>query len=437
MSELTREYAKFKQLHSDFLNGVQGAHANLQTMLHVDTAGAIKLMLFWSASCLNFGSSCRTKGRKKFDEVLIDGWEGDGKFAKYIDRLGNMGINPNGGYEGSDKELIYIKTEGDCIGKAGPNCYVFLPMFTAWFEEAVEFANALYPSGIMAAAMQSLRTRALNRYPERVEKPEKTLQELLKEASPVRGSTTHRVKGMPMCGTQNLSRDEPHSAKVEGEALHEKFDSLLKTERKVRMSPDLGAPYGEPKTAAEMRMQELAKGYGASEYTLEGLAKSIMFHKHDDHVDALAFNITNKQETTTMSKTSNFIESVKGVFGNVLRMQRGRAAVHAAKRVIFAAFPIKWGILARLTGKAKKVEDHPLTDVAVALVFHGAANALLNDPQKRIKYLKFTEEMVAASVANAGLKMVPVEEMLDKVMNGALDSEAVGKLKAMLQDGEE
>lgn len=248
--------------------------------------------------------------------------------------------------------------------------------------------------------------------------PVKTLQELLKEASPVRGSTTHRVKGMPMYGAQNLNREavmnELRSAKVDGGALHEQADSLLMT---------------------GLEMRELAKGYGASEYTLESMAKKIQYH--EGLHDALLHKLSDKQETTTMSKTSNFIESVKGVFGNVLRMQRGRAAVHAAKRVIFAAFPIKWGILARLTGKAKKVEDHPLTDVAVALVFHGAVNALLNDPQKRAKYLKFTEEMVAASVANAGLKMVPVEEMLDKVMNGALDSEAVGKLKAMLQDGEE
>lgn len=418
MSEMTREYAKFKQLHSDFLNGVQGAHAKLQVMLHVDTEGAIKLMLFWAASCLNFGSSCRTKGRKKFDEVLVDGWTGDGKFAKYIDRLGNMGINPNGEYEGSDKELIYIKTEGDYVGKAGPNDYVFLPMFTGWFEEAIEFANALYPSGIMVAAMRSIRTRALNGTSARLEKPVRTLQELLKETSPVRGSPTHRVKGMAPelgmpYGGQNLERSAAQAFKVEnGAELH-------------------------AKAAAAIRAEKLTKGYGASEYTPEGLAKSMMYNKHDDSIDVLAFNITNKQETTTMSRTSNFIESVKGVFGNVLRMQRGRAAVHAAKRVIFAAFPIKWGILARLTGKAKKVEDHPLTDVAVALVFHGAANALLNDPQKRAKYLKFTEEMVAASVANAGLKMVPVEEMLDKVMNGALDSEAVGKLKAMLQDDEE
>ena len=126
------------------------------------------------------------------------------------------------------------------------------------------------------------------------------------------------------------------------------------------------------------------------------------------------------------------MNSVKGIFGDVLRMQRGRAMVHAAKRVIFKAFPIQWGILSRVTGKAKKFEDHALTDVAVALVLHGAVNALLEDPKKRATYLQYTEEMVAAAVANAGFKMVPVEEILDKVLNGALDSEAVAKLKSAL-----
>lgn len=421
MTELTREYTEFKQVHADFLNGILGAHSCLQTMFPVDGEGAIKLMLFWSASCLNFGSSCRTKHRKKFDEVLVSGWKGDGKFAKYTERLGNMSILPSGGYEGSDKELIYIKTEGDYVGKAGPNHYVFLPMFKAWFEEAIEFANLVYPSGIMAAAMQSIRTRALNGD----QKPAKTLQEMLDETRPHRGTTTHRVKAMDMYQSQNLDRkavmDELRSARpiivTNGGELLAKAAATIRAEKQARA-------FGTPKTAEELQMQELAKAYGASEHTLQAMSK------HDNNIDAI-------KKETTMSKTSNFIESVKGVFGNVLRMQRGRAAVHAAKRIIFAAFPIKWGILARLTGKAKKVEDHPLTDVAVALAFHGAASALLSDPQKRAKYLKFTEEMVAASVANAGLKMVPVEEMLDKVMNGALDSEAVGKLKAMLKDGEE
>ena len=125
MSRMTDEYAKFKRLHSDFLNGVTGAHADLQSLLRRDREGATKLMLFWAASCLNFGSSCRTIYRKKFDEVLVEGWDSPDKFQKYCERLEKMGINTNGGYEGNDKELVYIKVEGDHIGKAGHNNYVF------------------------------------------------------------------------------------------------------------------------------------------------------------------------------------------------------------------------------------------------------------------------------------------------------------------------
>lgn len=383
MSRITDEYAKFKRLHSDFLNGGTGAHADLQSLLRRDREGATKLMLFWAASCLNFGSSCRTKNRKKFDEVLVEGWDSPDKFQKYCERLGKMGINMGGGYEGSDDELVYIKAEGDHVGKAGHNNYVFLPLFKAWFNEAVEFANEVYPSGIMAAAMQSIRTRALNgdKKMSDSERKAQPWDELLGVARPSRDSVTHRIKGETLYQAQNLNRKEI-------------MDELASVSR--------------PGT--------------------------IYRPKHDDHADALAFNITNKQENNTMSKTNDFINSIKGVFGATVRMQRGRATVHAVKRIIFKAFPIQWGILARLTGKAKKVEDHPLTDVAVALLAHGAASALLTDPKKRDKYLCYTEEMVAASVANAGLKMVPVEDILDKVLNGAMDSEAINKLKAVLQD---
>ena len=125
MSRMTDEYGEFKQTHADFLNGVFEARARLQKMFSVDREGATKLMLFWAASCLNFGSSCRTKYRKKFDEVLVEGWDSPDKFQKYCERLGKMGINMGGGYEGDDKELVYIKVEGDHIGKAGHNNYVF------------------------------------------------------------------------------------------------------------------------------------------------------------------------------------------------------------------------------------------------------------------------------------------------------------------------
>lgn len=272
-----------------------------------------------------------------------------------------MGIKPSGGYEGNDPELIYIESVADRVIKAGKCNFVFLPMFKTWFEEAVEFANEIYPSGIMAAAMQSIRTRALNTGGEM---PAQPWDELLR---PSRASEAFRVKS---------------------------------------------------------KQEELAQAYGMGPEGLKKFTETQV--KHDD--------ISNIIGNIKMSKTNDFVTSIKGIFGATVRMQRGRATVHAVKRIIFKAFPIQWGILARLTGKAKKVEDHPLTDVAVALLAHGAASALLTDQKKRDKYLCYTEEMVAASVANAGLKMVPVEEILDKVLNGALDSEAVAKLKSALGD---
>lgn len=393
MSRITNEYTEFVTVHSIFNQGTRGARAALLQMFPVDREGATKLMLFWAASCLNFGSSCRTKNRKKFDEVLVEGWDSPDKFQKYCERLGRMGINMGGGYEGSDNELVYIKAEGDHVGKAGHNNYVFLPMFKAWFDEAVEFANEIYPNGVMAAAMQSIRTQALNGDKKM---PASDLREMLESARPSRDSVTHRVKGM---------------------------------------APELGMPYsGESISKEEMilRMKEkqatLAQAFGMGTEGLKQFAKI----KHDDHIDMQKYSIKEKEKN--MSKTNDFVNSIKGIFGATVRMQRGRATVHAVKRIIFRAFPIQWGILARLTGKAKKVEDHPLTDVAVALLAHGAASALLTDPKKRDKYLCYTEEMVAASVANAGLKMVPVEDILDKVLNGAMDSEAISKLKAVLKD---
>lgn len=386
MSGMTDEYKKFKILHELLLDVSAGARKQLQDMFPVDREGATKLMLFWAASCLNFGSSCRTKNRKKFDEVLVEDWSSPDKFQKYCERLGKMGINMGGGYEGNDDELVYIKADGSYIETAKHCKYLFLPLFKCWFEEAVEFANKIYPSGIMADAMQSIRTRALNE-DKKMSDSERKAQpwdELLGAARPSRDSVTHRVKG-----------------EVDREGM------VIRVKEK---------------------QAAMARAFGMGP---EGL-KQFVDIKHDDHIDMQKYSI--KEKERNMSKTNDFVNSIKGIFGATVRMQRGRATVHAVKRIIFRAFPIQWGILARLTGKAKKVEDHPLTDVAVALLAHGAASALLTDPKKRDKYLCYTEEMVAASVANAGLKMVPVEDILDKVLNGAMDSEAISKLKAVLKD---
>lgn len=171
--------------------------------------------------------------------------------------------------------------------------------------------------------------------------------------------------------------------------------------------------------------EELAMGYGASEKTAKELGKQLNAKNH-------------KEQTMNLTqKASAFFGNLKSVGLDLLRVQRGRATLHSAKRVIFAALPIKWGFLARLTGKAKKVENHPLTDLGLALALHGATNFAISDPVKREKYLKYTEEMLVAAGYSVSLKMLPVEDMLDKIFAGVSESEAMSKLKELVKDSGE
>ena len=171
--------------------------------------------------------------------------------------------------------------------------------------------------------------------------------------------------------------------------------------------------------------EELAMGYGASEKTAKKLGKQLNAKNH-------------KEQTMNLTqKASAFFGNLKSVGLDLLRVQRGRATLHSAKRVIFAALPIKWGFLARLTGKAKKVENHPLTDLGLALALHGATNFAISDPAKREKYLKYTEEMLVAAGYNVSMKMLPIEDMLDKVFAGVNESEAMSKLKELVKDSGE
>lgn len=171
--------------------------------------------------------------------------------------------------------------------------------------------------------------------------------------------------------------------------------------------------------------EELAMGYGASEKTAKELDKQLNAKNH-------------KEQTMNLTqKASAFFGNLKSVGLDLLRVQRGRATLHSAKRVIFAALPIKWGFLARLTGKAKKVENHPLTDLGLALALHGATNFAISDPVKREKYLKYTEEMLVAAGYSVSLKMLPIEDMLDKVFAGVNESEAMSKLKELVKDSGE
>lgn len=202
--------------------------------------------------------------------------------------------------------------------------------------------------------------------------------------------------------------------------------------------------------------EELAMGYGASEKTAKELGEQLhekwangvgsgikkcwgesqQLHAHILEKEAVAK--THKEQTMNLTqKASAFFGNLKSVGLDLLRVQRGRATLHSAKRVIFAALPIKWGFLARLTGKAKKVENHPLTDLGLALALHGATNFAISDPVKREKYLKYTEEMLVAAGYSVSLKMLPVEDMLDKIFDGVNESEAMSKLKELVKDSGE
>ena len=181
--------------------------------------------------------------------------------------------------------------------------------------------------------------------------------------------------------------------------------------------------------------EELAMGYGASEKTAKELGEQL----HEQWANGVGSEIKNHKEQTMnlTQKASAFFGNLKSVGLDLLRVQRGRATLHSAKRVIFAALPIKWGFLARLTGKAKKVENHPLTDLGLALALHGATNFAISDPVKREKYLKYTEEMLVAAGYSVSLKMLPVEDMLDKIFAGVGESEAMSKLKELVKDSGE
>ena len=185
------------------------------------------------------------------------------------------------------------------------------------------------------------------------------------------------------------------------------------------------------------KARELGMGYGMGPEAI--IAHSEAMELFKDSLTACGDKIPELKlkETTDMNmtqKASAFFGNLKAIGADLLRVQRGRATLHSAKRVIFSALPFKWGFLARLTGKAKKVENHPFTDLALAFALHGATSFAITDAAKREKYLKYTEEMLVAAGYSASLKMLPIEDMLDKVFAGVSESEAMTKLKEMVKE---
>ena len=183
------------------------------------------------------------------------------------------------------------------------------------------------------------------------------------------------------------------------------------------------------------KARELGMGYGMGPEAIISYAQAMKILEQTARGDETPE--LKLKETTDMNmtqKASAFFGNLKAIGADLLRVQRGRATLHSAKRVIFSALPFKWGFLARLTGKAKKVENHPFTDLALAFALHGATSFAITDAAKREKYLKYTEEMLVAAGYSASLKMLPIEDMLDKVFAGVSESEAMTKLKEMVKE---
>ena len=219
-------------------------------------------------------------------------------------------------------------------------------------------------------------------------------------------------------------------------AVSMKTGNLRKVDANCRVDPPARQTWLPWTGRAENILHELTRAYAK---TPRETAKELGEQLHEQWANGVGSEIkTHKEQTMNLTqKASAFFGNLKSVGLDLLRVQRGRATLHSAKRVIFAALPIKWGFLARLTGKAKKVENHPLTDLGLALALHGATNFAISDPVKREKYLKYTEEMLVAAGYSVSLKMLPVEDMLDKIFAGVNESEAMSKLKELVKDSGE
>ena len=212
--------------------------------------------------------------------------------------------------------------------------------------------------------------------------------------------------------------------------------NLVDVETNIRLDPPARQTWLPWTGRAENILHELMQAYAK---TPRKTTKELGEQLHEQWANGVGSETkTHKEQTMNLTqKASAFFGNLKSVGLDLLRVQRGRATLHSAKCVIFAALPIKWGFLARLTGKAKKVENHPLTDLGLALALHGATNFAISDPVKREKYLKYTEEMLVAAGYSVSLKMLPVEDMLDKIFAGVNESEAMSKLKELVKDSGE
>lgn len=491
-------YEKFQEVLRRFRQNKLDHRADMQLLIPRTPEGAYQLMLMYAASCLNYADTKRCmEPKSKFKPVLVPGWVGDDEWVKRIAEMGITRLGEYDGNDPEllllDKDIGHIRKPRKGMAGFLP---LFKSWQKEVFHLGVDIYPSGELTSIMEQMCQrAMKCGQFMVTPKSGIIPNRNGQEFRVKMEPKTAAWDGAVPKHDDHIDAITSMTAPYKAEnviSQEQAMRGFFgDEMARTQnaadiaaqKRMRAEFDYASQFtvqdgkavwqdgkspppqwfvltvgGIPFETATAKMylnKWLDEEQRRSNMLNAGMSGRLgeddrlenqrlwaeQAHRNNQKLANLAAaaesgveKFKTNLESTSMSKTNQFVNTVKGIFGNVVRMQRGRAAVHATKRIIFKAFPIKWGILARITGKAKSVEDHPLTDVAVALLAHGAANALLDDPAKREKYLKYTEEMVAASVAHAGLKMVPVEDILDKVLNGALDSEAIQKVKNALAD---
>lgn len=121
---------------------------------------------------------------------------------------------------------------------------------------------------------------------------------------------------------------------METGALHE-------VTRDSRMDPPARQTWLPWVGRADDVLQALMQAYAK---TPRETAKELGEQLHEQWANGVSSEIkTHKEQTMNLTqKASAFFGNLKSVGLDLLRVQRGRATLHSAKRVIFAALPIKW-----------------------------------------------------------------------------------------------
>lgn len=92
----------------------------------------------------------------------------------------------------------------------------------------------------------------------------------------------------------------------------------------------------------------------------------------------------NQKETPMKTKfdSKTFIASLLASATTTATVQGGNAGLTAIKQLTLKLLPIKWGFWARVTGKHKKVAEHPLTTLAVTVGVNALVHSMTEEGSK-------------------------------------------------------